>query len=545
MENQNDEKNEIDKILTKYKIKDSTKKSLLKDILSKGISVIDTSDIPPKKKTNLKEELSSNKILKKHFTPNKEIATLNNAIIIDILKDIEVQDEDNLFQKISRSILGKGINGFKEFEEDLSESELKNLKKRLEGFFSNESNKSDSHEVINIDLSPMSIDEYEDTLKKSQQIYLNHLREDYLSMPESAERMIMELIVQTNLLLNSSLKSDEKIIEGNEMGKKLEILRERLKLEEFSRALIDKVDFNNENWEELLKKLTTILKEIRPLNVREIERLVKETEKCAEMIKDEDILLFMGETGSGKSTHIHFLAGSKMIETKTIEGLYHIMPTNIKNQALNKVSTSPSAKSETRFISAVPIKISDMKGEYDEKIVLCDTPGFGDTNGAEVDIANGYGVVKALKGCKSVRIVVLISNNSIGDRLTGVKDMAHIMIKMVSGLKNHMKAVSYFFTKFPEQKAKTINAILKNLKDTMTPEEKSDQSFKLFIEDMIKKTRDNKQISINLIKDKPGKYLDDLWELSSICQPDEVFQVSVNEKSTGILKGLFSLLFIK
>jgi len=44
-----------------------------------------------------------------------------------------------------------------------------------------------------------------------------------------------------------------------------------------------------------------------------------------------------------------------------------------------------------------------------DEIYICDSPGFGDTSGSEVDISNGIGIVEALKGCKSVKILVVVS----------------------------------------------------------------------------------------------------------------------------------------
>jgi len=38
-------------------------------------------------------------------------------------------------------------------------------------------------------------------------------------------------------------------------------------------------------------------------------------------------------------------------------------------------------------------------------LVICDSPGFGDTAGVEVDIANGVGMINALHGARSVRVV--------------------------------------------------------------------------------------------------------------------------------------------
>jgi len=43
------------------------------------------------------------------------------------------------------------------------------------------------------------------------------------------------------------------------------------------------------------------------------------------------------------------------------------------------VKTSPFSKSETRFIYAIPIKVTGMPGITE--IFLVDTPGLNDTNG--------------------------------------------------------------------------------------------------------------------------------------------------------------------
>ncbi len=535
---------EINEILVKLKVKDSIRESLLKEILDKGISSIETSDIASKTKTKLKEALNSSESLRKHFSTEKNEETVSKELIIRILVESDIQDDENLYERISRSILDIGINGLSEFEQDLSATEMKSLKEQLEPFIRTESNESNLNEAN--DELPKNEDEFENDLKNSYQINLDNLRQDYLSMPESAERIILNLFYDINSKLINSLESNETIeIDLNDIKQQLDHLKQRLKVEELTYISVDHffMHLRNEDWKALSEELSRVLKQLRPLDIHEIQRLVNEAEICAEMIKDENVVLFLGDTGAGKSTHIHFLAGSTMVQTR-IKGLNHIMPTEIKNPALKKVSTSPFAKSETRFISAVPINILDMDGDNNERLVLCDTPGFEDTSGAEVDIANGYSIVKAVKGCKSVRIVLLISYKSMGDKLTGVKNLAHILVQMVSGLKSHMKAFSYYFSKFPEQDRSTINAMLKDLKSKMNSEF-MDPSFKLFFDDMVYKTRNNKQISIDLINDMPGQYLDDLWDGASICEPDEVFKVSITEKSKAVLKGLCFRLFFR
>ncbi|CAF2963348.1 unnamed protein product [Rotaria sp. Silwood2] len=79
--------------------------------------------------------------------------------------------------------------------------------------------------------------------------------------------------------------------------------------------------------------------------------------------------------------------------------MYHIHPVEIKNEELKKITTTPFARSETRFITPVTVNYKDVGGLTNDSFVLCDSPsGFEDTSGPEVDIANGFGIVKAIKG---------------------------------------------------------------------------------------------------------------------------------------------------
>ena len=48
-----------------------------------------------------------------------------------------------------------------------------------------------------------------------------------------------------------------------------------------------------------------------------------------------------------------------------------------------------------------------------KNLVICDSPGFGDNAGVEVDIANGVGMINALYGASSVRVVVLLAYEAL------------------------------------------------------------------------------------------------------------------------------------
>ena len=57
---------------------------------------------------------------------------------------------------------------------------------------------------------------------------------------------------------------------------------------------------------ELLRECITLLKYIQPVDFNFMLQLIKKTQDTAKRIQDKDIILFLGVTGSGKSTTIHF-----------------------------------------------------------------------------------------------------------------------------------------------------------------------------------------------------------------------------------------------
>ena len=86
-----------------------------------------------------------------------------------------------------------------------------------------------------------------------------------------------------------------------------------------------------------------------------------------------------------------------LIEIKPGTTLEHIGPAEpIKNPVLRNITTSPLAQSETRYITPVRINFEDICDYKSGEFILCDAPGFDDTAGPEVDIANGIGITEAI-----------------------------------------------------------------------------------------------------------------------------------------------------
>ncbi|CAF3372818.1 unnamed protein product [Rotaria socialis] len=131
--------------------------------------------------------------------------------------------------------------------------------------------------------------------------------------------------------------------------------------------------------------------------------------------------------------------------------LNHIISVKVSNYpGVKDVVSNPECQSETRYITPVAISLKDILGPGDTgNIILYDAPGFGDTASPEVSIANGVGIVEALKGCKNVKILALSSFKALGDRAQGIQELAHILNKMIKNKEDRLDAIQYTFTKYP------------------------------------------------------------------------------------------------
>ncbi|CAF1092730.1 unnamed protein product [Adineta steineri] len=112
---------------------------------------------------------------------------------------------------------------------------------------------------------------------------------------------------------------------------------------------------------------------------------------------------------------------------KHIIGLLFYSSVKLADKALLSASTAPSATSVTRYISPVTVNFKDIGGCGDDEVILCDTPGFKDTSGPELDIVDGIGTVRAIKKCQSVKPVVIVSYYNCADKFAGVRNLAHML----------------------------------------------------------------------------------------------------------------------
>ncbi|CAF1204485.1 unnamed protein product [Adineta steineri] len=377
-------------------------------------------------------------------------------------------------------------------------------------------------------------------VEKKKSDHDNIVHQDWVDMHSCAEKTVMQLLEYFQRIKcdGDQNSTDQKFI--NEMLDQLEkqIQKQELFSEKIKENLQDLERYaSSYNIPLILRCLIEILSQIRPLDVHEIERLVSKAKTAAKLIAGKDIILLIGETGTGKSTTIQFLSGSKMKKTKVeVESgkfLEHItIDGPIKNPDLIDITSSALSKSETRYIAPVTIPLRDIYGahEYGE-IILCDAPGFGDTAGPEVDISNGVGVIEALKGCKSVKILALSSYKSLGDRGQGIQKLAHLLINMIHGIQDRLSAIFYAFTKYPSNI--DISALLIDIKTSKVDNDpllRSDSAFVTVLTDMINKTKCRAE-NIDPLHGDPKTLVDRLKHLRGIMYPSEVFQFSISSET--------------
>lgn len=171
-----------------------------------------------------------------------------------------------------------------------------------------------------------------------------------------------------------------------------------------------------------------------------------------------------------------------MIQTKE-KGMHHIAPIAITDPALQTAVTSPTSESQTRYINPVTVSFKDGQ----ENVILCDTPGFGDSSGPKVDIANGIGIIKAFQGSKSVKPIVLISLKGLSKRLEGLRELLQTLFGIIPNLRSQLNTFSDSFTKSAANDRDHLRASLVNLRDSLNSLGESDGNLIALLEDILRK----------------------------------------------------------
>ena len=136
---------------------------------------------------------------------------------------------------------------------------------------------------------------------------IKDITDDLLEIPFSAEKIALELIKK---LLQLKIDGVVYLRNQEEIDKILEILKVEIEKQKLTSQATDQLLIKLKSKTKIshaIMCLKKLIKEIRPLNIREIVRLVTKAAEGNALISGQDAALFIGETG--KSATIQFLAG--------------------------------------------------------------------------------------------------------------------------------------------------------------------------------------------------------------------------------------------
>lgn len=136
-------------------------------------------------------------------------------------------------------------------------------------------------------------------------------------------------------------------------------------------------------------------------NSEAILDILQELDEKIILSKRKNVILLLGETGTGKSTLAHIIAKDNT-KLKSIRiGTFEFLLVDDDN----KISTETTNSKTT-----IPEVVEDIKNT---DLAIYDCPGFNDTRDAKTDISNAYSIHKIMEHSVNFKIVFVINYHSV------------------------------------------------------------------------------------------------------------------------------------
>jgi GTPase SAR1 family protein len=166
----------------------------------------------------------------------------------------------------------------------------------------------------------------------------------------------------------------------------------------------------------------------------------------AQKLAGKEGIIIIGNTGAGKSTLVNYLYGCQMQNAK-VQDLLQEDPTLKRGDFLKKkvIRVHPDSPVEEvmrightkKSMTFMPDIIQDRKIS---QIAYCDCPGFLDSRGAEINIANAVNIKNTLSEANQIKVLILINSESLTDgRGKGFKDMIQIACDLFGSRENLLR----------------------------------------------------------------------------------------------------------
>jgi|GEM_PF-2832993 len=170
------------------------------------------------------------------------------------------------------------------------------------------------------------------------------------------------------------------------------------------------------------------------VNLKKLKDLFEEAFEKIKTAQNQETVLVVGNTSSGKSTSINYLMGSKIVLKQTTvseDGYEYVVDEGI--------GVAPGEKEYTK-ISADPLKSQTLYAESTplgpDGFAYCDCPGFWDSRSNEEGIIASLGTYLAIKFSKSIRALVITIDYPSFDstRAKGFKNLCETLGHLLPNL---------------------------------------------------------------------------------------------------------------
>lgn len=302
--------------------------------------------------------------------------------------------------------------------------------------------------------------------------YLNSLND----RQDSALKILMEK--QNIALLHSLL---DNLIANKLVLKDITFLQEinpqlARKIEEISKDYRQNL---NEIMEphEILKNLITeanyasLVPKSEGLEVTRTMSLLEKASEYIDKIEGKDIVLFVGNTGSGKSSTIAWFMKARIEKCKNAAGEEVV---KIENE-IDKYPEIGQSLVNSKTLYTQGYSVPDV----DPSISFVDCPGFNDTRGSTYDLCTNLSIDQSIQKCRSIKAIVLVipyqaismdRGNKIIELVQTINEKFDNLFDLEAG-KAHPK-VYIIVTKLLQEKSSDLKKSLK-----------SGQTFKVFLEE--------------------------------------------------------------
>lgn len=192
-------------------------------------------------------------------------------------------------------------------------------------------------------------------------------------------------------------------------------------------------------------------------SVKEIGAKIREYQGILAHAKGKNLVVFLGNTGAGKSTSINILGNKRLIINE--HEAFELAPCE---DGLLVAGGSTSVTQYPQHISAGGLG------------VIFDMPGFEDTGGATKDIVNAALIKYLLENARSVRAILTVSEQELGGlRGKGLQSVLKHIRMLSEDFRN--ESVGLLVTKVKPSRLKDMNKFYRWVKDFISADNDTTQ----------------------------------------------------------------------